>query len=377
VSGFYERLGVRRAINGAATLTRLGGSLMPPPVLDAMREAAESFVDVQDLQAKAGKRLAELTRNEAAYVSCGAATGLLLATASCITGPDEEKVRSFVDGTWRGQRDEVIIHRAQRNAYDLAIRTLGARVVEIGTAESTGLDELRDAFTPRTIAVFYFAGALARTSLSLDTVIDEAHRRGVPVVVDAAAQIPPPDNLWNFTAMGADLVLFSGGKGLRGPQSSGLMVGRRDLIAACAMHGAPNHAVGRPMKVGKEEIAGLVAAVEHYLSLDHDAIMAQYERQVRNVVERMTGLPGVAARRDFPNEAGQPMPRVRIDFDETAGGPVASNLVRQLEEGDPPIYVSSARPNGIFVNPQTLEEGQEIIIADRLRALIAVPATSR
>ena len=377
MSGFYERLGVRRAINGAATLTRLGGSLMPPPVLDAMREAAESFVDVQDLQAKAGKRLAELTRNEAAYVSCGAATGLLLATASCITGPDEEKVRSFVDGTWRGQRDEVIIHRAQRNAYDLAIRTLGARVVEIGTAESTGLDELRDAFTPRTIAVFYFAGALARTSLSLDTVIDEAHRRGVPVVVDAAAQIPPPDNLWNFTAMGADLVLFSGGKGLRGPQSSGLMVGRRDLIAACAMHGAPNHAVGRPMKVGKEEIAGLVAAVEHYLSLDHDAIMAQYERQVRNVVERMTGLPGVAARRDFPNEAGQPMPRVRIDFDETAGGPVASNLVRQLEEGDPPIYVSSARPNGIFVNPQTLEEGQEIIIADRLRALIAVPATSR
>lgn len=377
MSEIYERLGVRRAINGAATLTRLGGSLMPPPVLDAMRQAAGSFVDIQDLHAKAGKRLAELTRNEAAYVSCGAATGLLLAAASCITGPDEVKVRSFVDGDWRGQRDEVIIHRAQRNAYDLAIRTVGARVVEIGTAEATSVDELRAAFGPRTIAVFYFAGALARTSLTLGTVIDEAHRRRVPVVVDAAAQLPPPDNLWNFTAMGADLVLFSGGKGLCGPQSSGLVVGRRDLVAACAMHGAPNHAVGRPMKVGKEEIAGLVAAVEHYLSLDHEALGARYERQVRNVVERLSGLPGVTAQRDFPSEAGQPMPRARVDFDEAAGGPVASEVVRQLEQGDPPIYVSTARPNGVYVNPQTLEEGQEVVIAERLRELIAAPEGTR
>jgi L-seryl-tRNA(Ser) seleniumtransferase len=207
---------------------------------------------------------------------------------------------------------------------------------------------------------------LAKGSVSLPDVLKLAHAKGIPVIVDAAAQLPPPENLWKFTHMGADMVLFSGGKGLCGPQSSGLMLGRPDLIAACALHGSPNQAIGRPMKVGKEEIAGLVAAVEYYLSLDHDALMRQYEFQVHYVVDRLAHVPGVTATRDFPSEAGQPMPRAHIHLDAHDGALTAAELLKRLENGDPSIILSAARDGGLYVNPQTLSPGQEAIIADRI-----------
>ncbi len=367
----YERLGIRPLINGAATLTRLGGSLMPPSVVRAMAEAAESFVELTVLQQRAGEYIARLTQNEAAYITSGAAAGLVLATASCITGPDDTRVKSLTDWTWRGGRDQIIIHRCQRNGYDFAVRQVGIELVEIGTRESTALEELTGALSDRTAAVVYFAGAhYAPGALPLDAVITHAHQRGVPVIVDAAAQLPPPDNLWNFTKAGADLVVFSGGKGLCGPQTSGLIFGRPDLIAACALHGSPNQAIGRPMKVGKEEIAGIVAAVEHYLQLDHVAIAAQYERQVQHVITALQDVPGVSVERSFPSEAGQPMPRALITLDPEMLTISSVQVLKELAEGDPSIFLSSAHTNGMYMNPQTLSDGQERVIAARLHALL-------
>jgi L-seryl-tRNA(Ser) seleniumtransferase len=364
----YQQLGLRRVINGAATLTRLGGSLMPPEVLDAMRDAAGSFVQLDELQRAVGRRLAELTNNEAAYVSSGAAAGLAVATAACVAGTDREKLARLPDTA--GMQNEVIVHRSQRNGYDHAIRQIGVTLVEIGGAESTTAGELEAAFTERTAAVFYFAGALAAHSIPLPEVIRIAHARGVPVIVDAAAQIPPVSNLWHFTRdLGCDLAIFSGGKGLCGPQSAGLVLGRADLVAACAVIGAPNHGIGRPMKVGKEEMAGLLAAVEWSLRRDEPALLADYERQVAHVVERLQGLPGVAVTRAFPSEAGQPMPRAHVHLGPEAGV-ARDQLLAQLRDGDPIIELSGA-PDGVYVNPQTLQPGEVEQVADALVAILA------
>ena len=271
----YNDLGIKPIINAAATLTRLGGSRMPPPVVEAMAAGAQAFVDLPELQARVGAHIAELTHNQACYVACGAAAGVVLATAACIAGADPAAIAGFPKLDSR--KNEVIVHRSQRNGYDYAIRQTGARLIEIGTQEVTQRGELDAAIGPQTACVVYFAGEhFARAAIPLPEVITIAHARGVPVLVDAAAQIPPIANLWRFTTeLGADAAIFSGGKGLRGPQSSGLVLGRADLITACQANGNPNSSIGRPMKVGKEELLGILAAVEWSLAQDEAALIAQ------------------------------------------------------------------------------------------------------
>lgn len=354
-------LGMRRVINASATLTRLGGSIMPPPVVEAMVAASRSFVELPELQRRVGERIAQLTRNEACYVSSGAAAGLTLATAACITGTDPARI-ARLPNDMDGLKNEVVVHLSQRNGYDFAVRQAGVRLIEIGPS----VDELEAAIGERTAAVAYFAGRLAEGSLPLETVVEVAHGRGVPVMVDGAAQIPPVSNLWNYTQAGADLAIFSGGKGLRGPQSSGLVLGRADLIEAVRLNGPPNSAIGRPMKVGKEELAGMLAAVQWYLAQDEPALLARYERQVARVLQAIEGVAGVVGTRDFPSEAGQPMPRALVRFDPAVLGFGRDEVVRRLGEGDPYVEVSKSGEDGIWINPQTLEEGEEGIVIERL-----------
>mgnify|MGYP000856655737 CR=1 FL=1 len=229
----YDDLGVRKYVNGFATITSLGGSLMPPEVIAAMADAARHFVDIDELQEKAGARIAAWTRNEAAYVSCGAAAGLVLTTAACITGLAAER-RAKLPLT-EGMANEVNVHRAGRVGYAFAIRQAGGRLVEIGTDAGAVEADLEGAITPRTVAITCFWNVTRmQGQVPLERQIEIGRRHGVPVIVDAAAQIPPVDNLWRFTAMGAEAALFSGGKGLRGPQASGLIVGSRKLVEACA-----------------------------------------------------------------------------------------------------------------------------------------------
>ena len=376
--GIYEELGLRPVINGYATVTRLGGSLMPPPVVEAMIEASRQFVGLEDLQAAVGRRIAELTRNEAAYVSSGAAAGLTLATAACVAGTDPEMIAALPHPqNVPGARYEVIFQRCQRSGYDYAVRQVGVDMVEIGPEQSSPTDfpavrqELEQALSERTAAVLYFArGEDHHGGLPVAEVVAAAHARGVPVILDAAAQLPPVENLWRFSQEGADLVIFSGGKGLCGPQATGLVLGRSDLIKACAVQGNPNQAIGRPMKVGKEELCGCLAAVEWYVGLDHAALTDRFETQVGTVVERVAGRAGVTARVEMPSEAGQPLPRALLRFDATVVGQSRDQIVEQLNQGQPAIEVSPEGNDGIYVNPQTLMEGEEVVIADRLAEIL-------
>jgi D-glucosaminate-6-phosphate ammonia-lyase len=374
--GMYERLGMRRVINADATLTRLGGSLMPPHVLDAMREAASSFVDMYELQQVVGKRLADLTRNEAAYVSSGAAAGLVLATLAAMTSGDLATIAHLIE-TGEAPKSEVIIHRGHRIPYDPAIRLAGARIVEVGNRLQTFSWELEAAITPRTAMVFYAAGVhLASGALPLTETVEIAHAHGIPVVVDAAAQLPPTENLWRFTReLGADLAVFSGGKDFRGPQASGLLVGNESMIAAVAVNGSPHQRLARPMKVGKEEMIGLLAAVERYVGEDWQDRARRYEATVERWVENFSGMPGISASRVFPNEAGQPTPRCHVAFGPDTGLNGAE-VARLLWEGDPRIAVAVDGPHAISITPELLEEGEESILLDRIAALTQAPVAA-
>jgi D-glucosaminate-6-phosphate ammonia-lyase len=366
----YESLGVRRVINADARLTRLGGSLMPPEVLAAMAEAASSYVDMFELQRVVGKRLATLTHNEAAYVSSGAAAGLFLTSLACMTGPNQETIDRLPEMS--GLKREVIYQRQHRITYLPAVQLAGATLVEIGSEPEMHPAELEMAINDNTAAILYVAGEhLSAGALPLEEVIEIGHARGVPVIVDGAAQLPPAENLWRYTRdLGADLAIFSGGKDLRGPQPSGLIVGRADLIEGCLLNGTPNPRMGRPMKVGKEEMVGLLAAVERYLQEDHAARIAGFEAIVSNWVETFSALPGVSARREFPNEAGQPMPRCIVECDASVHGLSGAVLVQRLWDGDPRIAVKQHGEQGISMTPDTLSPGDEEVITERLLALL-------
>ncbi|MEX1018443.1 MAG: aminotransferase class V-fold PLP-dependent enzyme [Litorilinea sp.] len=365
----YEELGVRPIVNASATLTRLGGSVMPPEVVQAMVDASKHFVDLEDLQRKVGDRIAQMTRNEACYVSSGAAAGLVLATAACITGQDPAAIQQLPDLT--GLKNEVIVHKSHRNGYDHAVRQVGVKLVEIGLATSTQPWELEAAINERTAAIFWFQGGMTgHGDLPLETVIEIANKHNVPVVVDAAAQVPPVENLWRFTEMGAALAIFSGGKDLHGPQSSGLVLGRRDLVEAIRLNGPPNHSIGRPMKVGKEELVGLMTAVKVYLEKDHEGRASQDEEVVSGWCGTLNQINGVQAERAFPNEAGQPLPRAKVVIDAAKAGISRDEVVRQLREGTPSIAVSQAGDDGIYLNPMTLGDGEDDIVLNRLAEIL-------
>nr|BAG82743.1 putative selenocysteine synthase [uncultured bacterium] len=368
-TNIYEQLGLRPIVNASATLTRLGGSVMPPEVVQSMVEAAKHHVNLDELHRRVGEELAKLTNNEAAYVSCGAAAGLAQATAAVVAGTDPKAIAQLPDTT--GLKNEVIIHKSHRNGYDHAVRQVGVKVVEIGSALSTAPWELESAINDKTAAVFWFQGAMTgRGDLPLATVIEIANKHGVPVIVDAAAQVPPVENLWRFTEMGAALAIFSGGKDLHGPQASGLCVGRKEIIEAMRVNGNPNHSIGRPMKVGKEEMVGLLTAVKLYVARDHEARASQDEETVSGWCMELSRRPGVHAERAFPNEAGQPLPRAKVTIDAAKAGMSRDDVVAQLRNGSPSIEVSQAGSDVLYLNPMTLADGEEQIVLDRLLEIL-------
>jgi uncharacterized pyridoxal phosphate-dependent enzyme len=355
-------LGLRPVVNASATLTALGGSLLAPPVIPAMAEAAGHFVDLVELQERVGERIAALTGNEAVYVSSGAAAGITLAVVACMAGTDNIEAFPGLDGI---ARTEVVLFHSQRNGYDYAVRQTGVRVVEAGATP----DSLRAALSPRTACVLWFAGAhYAEGAPSIEDVVAVAREAGVPVLVDAAAQVPPISSLWHFTReVGADAAIFSGGKGLRGPQSSGLVLGRQAIIDGCRAHGSPHQAIGRGMKVGKEELAGLLAAVEWSLARDEPAVIEAYEATVASWLKGLAGLPGVLAERGYPSEAGQPHGRAIVTL-APASGWTRDELVEALWAHEPRIAVgvTGVGADSVALNPQTLEPGEDVIVLDAL-----------
>jgi L-seryl-tRNA(Ser) seleniumtransferase len=365
----YEELGIRPLINASATLTRLGGSVMPPEVVDAMVDASKHFVNLDELQRAVGAKLAAMTRNESAYVSTGAAAGLALATAAVVAGDDPKAIGQLPDTT--GLKNEVIIHKSHRNGYDFAVRQIGVKIVEIGTETETKPEDLERAINDNTAAIFWFQGAMTgHGDIPLEQTIEIANRHNVPVIVDAAAQVPPVSNLWKFTQMGAALAIFSGGKDLHGPQASGLVVGRKDLIDCMRVNGSPNHSIGRPMKVGKEEMVGLLKAVELYIQRDHEGRASQDEEVVSGWCGELNRIRGVHAERAFPNEAGQPLPRAKVVIDAAQAGLSRDDVVLALRNGTPSIEVASSGTDTIYLNPMTLAEGEDQIVLDRLLEIL-------
>lgn len=362
----YQALGIRPVINAFATVTKFGGSLMPPEVIAAMNEAAGAFVDLQQLQGAVGERIAELTRNEAAYVTSGAAAGIVLASAASVLYKRPDALKCFPNIA--AFNHEAIIIRGQRNPYDYSIKQAGLKYIEIDGSPA----DLRAALSDRSACVFWFPrGECGADELNLAEVIAIADERDVPVIVDAAAQLPPVENLWRFTEMGASLSLFSGGKDLRGPQSSGLMLGRRDLINAIRPISNPNHGLGRPLKVGKEEMMGALAAVERYLLLDHAARERYCEETTQLFCAALNPLPGVRAQRAFPNEAGQPLPRCRVTIDCAVLDKGADELVADFLRHDPAIAVAPDSETSFYLNPMTLHPGEELIVRDACLKLLS------
>ena len=359
----FRRLGLTPVINCATTYTRLGGSIMAPEVVAAMAEAAPAFVDIHALQVAVGQRLAELTDNEAAYVSNGAAAGIAIAVSAAVCG-DDPALMARLPGRLAGMRDQVVVHRTQRLWYDHAVRQIGVELVEIGHAYETQEWELDDALTDRTAAVVYFAGShLNRNTLPLEHVVDRAHAHGVPVIVDAAAQVPPMSNLWRFTRRcGADVAVFSGGKSIGGPQNSGLAVGTPRMIRLMRLNGPPNHGLTRTMKVAKETMVGLLAAVERYVNLDHVAVAAGWDAVVDDWAAAWDELPCEVVR-SATNEAGEPIPRVLLRMGTARE---RDELIATLRAGDPPIEVVVDGDRSVALSPHLLQAGEAETVRERV-----------
>jgi D-glucosaminate-6-phosphate ammonia-lyase len=368
---FYKELGVRRVLNAAASFTLVGGSLMPEEVVDAMRSASRSYIDMHELHIAAGRRLAELTRNEAAYVTSGCAAALVLATLGAITMGDPRNIVRMPEG--KGLATEVVMHTVHRCPYDPAVQLAGGKIVQFGNAYQTFDWELEAAITDQTALVLWVDGTdLGHGALDVATTVKIAHARGVPVLVDAAAQIPPHTNLWRYTRdLGADAAVFSGGKHLRGPQSSGLMVGTSEFIEAARANGAPYQRLARALKAGKEDIAGLVRAVELFLAQDHEAVAREWEQTVQDWIGALSKVPGLTAVRDFPNEAGQPIPRVKVTADRHVTGISGDDMLTTLWERDPRVCVLHADPDSFYLTPETLSPGEAPLVAAAIAEVAA------
>jgi L-seryl-tRNA(Ser) seleniumtransferase len=367
----YKKLNITPMINAAGTYTMVGGSRMSEKTLADMAEAARSHVDIKELQRKVNKRLAELTQNEAAAVCNGAASGLHVAAAACVA---QKAVKPFnsLSISEIGEY-EIIMFAAHRNPYDWSIRQLGVKLKEVGypnTMHQVTADDLKNAINKKTAAIFFMysnrGGWIAEGGLDFETTLKVANELGIPVIVDAAAQVPPVENLWKITQMGATAVLFSGGKDLRGPQSSGLIVGKKEFLSTFTEINFFNYGIGRMLKTGREEIVGLLSAVEQYVTMDHTKRNIWVENQINNLIEFSKNSNLYDIVRTFPNEAGQPMARAEIRL--KTSHLTLEQLSLSLKEGSPSIF-TMVDLGHLYINPMTLFEGETEQIIDQLERI--------
>jgi L-seryl-tRNA(Ser) seleniumtransferase len=378
----YTRLlGVRPHVPAHDHISRLGGGRMSREVLDAMAEANDYFVDMHELLEAAGRRAAELLGAEAAFVSAGGFSAMILGAAACLTGTDPEKAAGLPHPTW--DRRECLIHRAHRFDYDRAYRAAGATIV---TADSR--PDLEAKLGERTAFIAavsnlerqgVFAPPLEASRapkpdaglIPIEELIAIGKRARVPVVVDMASDLPPWGNLHRFLTAGADLLVLSGGKVIGGPQSSGLLVGRKDLIEAARLNANPNDNIGRGMKVGKEEVIGLIVALERFVKQDHGAEVARWDARARHIVGALQGIPGLTAR-FAANTSG--FNDADLTWDETVIPLDRDRLRRTLADGHPRVQleVVVTKDQGTAVwhataRTRTMRDGEEVLVARRLR----------
>ena len=362
----YRQLGVTPVITASGSTTVYGGSKLRPEVTEAMNQASGVMVELADLHRAAGEIIAKLTGAEAGLVSSGAAGGLVLQAAAVIAGSDPIKMDKLPNTD--GLNDEIIMQRSHRFAYDQCYRAAGGKIVDIGDGRRCAPWQLEAAFTEKTAAVAYlFSPFVSRRGLPFDQVCEIAHARDVPVIVDAASFIPPRANLKRFIAEGADMVIYSGGKAVRGPQGAGILCGRADLIEAAAANGAPYQFVGRGMKVAKEEIVGLLKALQIFVDEDEEAEMERYAEMCRSVVDAFVEMPGLQLTVEH-DQFDYLIPHAVMKFTDGWMGPSRDDVVGAMTKGDPPIYLHTlGQPDELGVDPFNLSEGELETVIRRLR----------
>jgi L-seryl-tRNA(Ser) seleniumtransferase len=362
-ANIYERIGVRPLINCKGTFTIISGSQTLPDVKSAMDEASRHYVHLDELMDGVGRRLAELTKAEWGIITAGCAAALTHATAACIAGSNPEKMQRIP--MLEGLKNEVVMPRPSRNVYDHAIRMTGVRMV---TPESR--DEFLAALRPATAMVAILGEELSRHPMKLEEMSEAAHKHGVPVIVDAAAERLTIPNF--YLTKGADMVAYSGGKCLRGPQCAGVLLGRKDLLQAAWINSAPHHAFGRSLKVGKEEIMGMLAAVEAWVKRDHDAEWKQWERWLGTIREKVTTVASVKTEIMEPRGPSNYAPEMRISWDVDKLGASGNDLADALLEGSPRIVITPGR-NSLTVMPYMMMPGDDAIAARRIHEVLSNP----
>ena len=362
----YQSIGVRPFINGTGTLTVNGGSLELPEVRAAMDAAAQHMVQLDELMEAVGRRLAELTGAEWGIVTAGCAAAMTLATLACVAGGNPDK-HIRLPNTEGLAKDEVIIPKHSRNNYDAAIRAVGVRLLEVNNAQ-----ELEAAIGPRTAMIYIFAGPQADAGPpSFEEITRIARQKNIPVLTDAAAEVLTIPNV--HLQRGSTMVAYSGGKQLRGPQCSGLLLGRKDLVTAAWVHSAPHHGFARNMKVGKEEIIGALAAVEAWVKRDHKAIWQQMLDQLNHIAKRVSSIPGITTEVREPAGLSNRSPGLNIRWESAKLGITGQRVSLILDTTEPRILVGGSRGahNGISITAFNLKPGDEKVIADRLHAVLS------
>src|SRR5437868_7979948 len=372
---YYQKLGVTPFINAAGTYTVLSASTMPEEVQAAISLAARQPVNLNELLDASGEYLAKRLRCEAALVTAGAAAALVVGTAACVTRGNDSAILN-IPTDMSQLKNEVIVQKGHRYGYDHALRNCGILFVEVET-----LEQYEQAFTERTVmAHFYNAGT---GKISREDWVRVAHKHGVPCFNDAAADVPPISNLWNYTQMGFDLVTFSGGKGLRGPQCTGLLLGRKDLIAAARKNNSPNsNTIGRGLKVAKEEIVGLVAAVDWFLSQDDAVMEAEYRKRAERIAGQLKSIATVQTQIFIPPVAANHVPHLLITYDQNRIKITGAEVMKKMREGKPRIELNPSTegapasaglpggPNTIVVGVWMMQPGEDVIVAQRLREVL-------
>ncbi len=360
---YFRELGVRTFINAAGTYTALTASLMPPEVKQAWEYASRKYCALNELHDAVGRRIAELIGCEAAMVTAGAASALTLGTAACITGKNPDFIRRLPDTT--GMKNEVIIQKSHRFGYDHAVRNCGVRLIEVET-----VDELERAINERTAMMLFLNANDPVGKIKAAEFAQLGRKHNIPTFNDCAADVPPVENLWKYLRMGFDLVTFSGGKGLRGPQSAGLLLGRKDLIEAARLNASPYaDTIGRGMKVNKEEMLAMMVAVELYLKRDHAADWREWERRVKFIADYAASVPGVTTEVWVPEIANH-VPHLRIRWDQEKVKITVPEVVKRLREGEPSIEVVPTSRDQLVVGVWMMEPGEERIVARRIREIL-------
>jgi L-seryl-tRNA(Ser) seleniumtransferase len=360
----YEELGVTTVINGQGTMTILGGSLMRPEVEEAMTLASQHFCSIPELEVAAGKRIAEMLKLSADYtglVTSGAAAAMQSGLAGILTGDNPQFIQQLPELT--GMKSEVIIQKSHRNGFDHQLRSTGVRLIEIETR-----DELRRAVNPKTAMMHFTNFANAAGQIKVDEWVKLGKEYKIPCFNDAAADTPPVSHLWDYAHMGYDLIAFSGGKAIRGPQCAGLLIGRKDLVAYALLNNSPHEdTLGRSQKVGKEEIIGMIKALESYLKEDHEALTKEWWRRLDSISADLARVPGVSTSFSVPDIANH-VPHLEIHWDPRHITLSAADAVQRLRGGKPSIVLAS-NESGLIMNSFMLQPGEEKIVAERLAQL--------